>query len=116
MKNLILILLFGFEVILNSGAQTINRNSLKHAGDSLQIPRQARSGMGTYFGLGMTSFAGLVTLNCRIEMPVSPYFSLGIRPFYIANQVTDSTTSIGGRLEFIGRSPVMLNILRVYIA
>jgi hypothetical protein len=75
------------------------------------------SGTGIGFGVGMTNFAGLLTFNASFRFPILTHFAINIRPFLIPSFSSDSNTiSAGGRIEFIARSGVMFNMIRVYLA
>lgn len=62
----------------------------------------------------MTNFGGTTTINVRGYIPLSTYFAINARVFYIPNSDSTHDKSIGFRPELILRSMVVLNVVRVY--
>lgn len=97
-------------------AQNSNKVNVTDKQDSLfGAPWSMKSGVGTGIGMAITDFAGNITLNMNIRIPLSTYFALNVRPFLIPHATSDSnTTSAGGRIEFTARTKIMYNIIRAY--
>lgn len=85
--------------------------------ESSSAPAQAPSGRGVGFGLdffGASSADTDIELDVSVVIPFSSLFALRMRPtaYYSSNE--SGGWAAGGKLEAVFRSPVMLNLVRVY--
>lgn len=71
-------------------------------------------GQGAGVGLEMNSLANDVSAGITLFVPVSRVVAVGARPIITGGDGT-STLDVGTRLEVQLRSPMYLNLLRVYV-
>lgn len=73
------------------------------------------SGQGAAFGYESGSWGGSWSQGVRIRIPILEFFAIDARGMIVnTNQVGDDRWDAGARLDLIGHSPVLLNVLRLY--
>jgi hypothetical protein len=83
----------------------------------LTVPWSGPTGEGVSFGVEEGGWTGLFGSGLRIHVPIIRYFGFTLRGAWISNgsnPVGTPTGYVGGRLDLVGRSPVFLNLLRLY--
>lgn len=73
------------------------------------------SGAGVGFGYENGSWGGSWAQGVRVTVPIVPHLALGLRGLMINTpRPADDRWDLGGRLELLGRSRVLLNVMRLY--
>lgn len=72
-------------------------------------------GQGFAIGLEEGLWGGSWSQGLRITVPFSSSFAVTVRGIYLIDMVEDVlTVDAGGRLDFVGRSDVLFNVMRLY--
>lgn len=82
----------------------------------LQIPWTEPSGQGLALGYDNGAWGGEWSQGVRVLVPLGAHFGVDVRGLMVLASAgaQDAQVHLGGRLELIGRSPVLLNVLRLY--
>lgn len=73
------------------------------------------SGAGVGFGYENGSWGGSWAQGVRVTVPIVPHFALGLRGLMVNTpRPADDRWDFSGRLELLGRSHVLLNVMRLY--
>jgi len=84
---------------------------------ALTLPWTEPSGRGVSFSYENGAFGVDWEQGLKIQFPFNPFFALNIRPMLLmelSGLVPNNAISLGGRIELIGRTPVLLNLIRIY--
>ncbi len=96
----------------------------------LTVPWSGPTGKGVAFGLEEGGWSGAFGSGLRVHIPFVNFFGATVRGMFLTSPSTtnisspNSTTAptlttvlndhAGGRIDLIGRSPVFLNLVRIY--
>jgi hypothetical protein len=81
---------------------------------TLKLPWTQPSGQGLALGLDNGLWGGDWCNGIRAKIPLGRHFAVHARGLAIFAFDDTNRVDLGGRLEFIGQSPVMLNVMRLY--
>ncbi len=79
----------------------------------LTVPWSGPTGQGISIGLEEGGWAGVYGSGLRVHIPFVPFFGVTARGLF-TNGASSSNAEFGGRLDLVGRSPVFLNLVRLY--
>ncbi|MEM1022482.1 MAG: hypothetical protein AAGJ19_02305 [Myxococcota bacterium] len=87
-----------------------------HAGDAMTPEIWAQpSGQGVSLGYESGSWGGSWSQGVRIRIPILEFLAIDARGIMVhTTRVGDDRLDAGARLDLIGHSPVLLNLLRLY--
>lgn len=108
-----------------SAAAAIKGESPASKSEAALSPEQSRAlwpltwkktpGQGVAFGLEEGLWGGTWAQGLRITVPFASNFAATLRGIYLLDAVEDVlTVDAGGRLDFVGRSEVLFNVMRLY--
>jgi hypothetical protein len=85
---------------------------------ALALPWTAPSGRGLAFSYENGAFGQAWEQGLKFQIPLIERLAINIRPMVLVRFQTDldptSSVAVGGRLELIGRTQVLLNLIRIY--
>jgi hypothetical protein len=85
---------------------------------ALTLPWTEPSGRGVAFSYENGAFGQAWEQGLKIQFPVVEHLAINLRPMVLMSLETDanptSQIAVGGRLELIGRTAVLLNLIRIY--
>ena len=78
-------------------------------------PSSTPAGRGVAFGFDNGLFGRAFEQSARIRLPLADFFSVDLRGISTFGPMANDTRwELGGRLELVGRTPVYLNLVRLY--
>jgi hypothetical protein len=84
----------------------------------ITLPWTAPSGQGVGLSYDNGAYGQFWEQSLKFALPITPFFVVNIRPMLLM-QITGTgapqgSIGVGGRVELIGRTPVFLNLIRIY--
>jgi hypothetical protein len=91
-------------------------------GIQLTVPWSGPTGKGFSLGIEEGAWGGAFGSGLRAQIPLGRYFGITLRAAYIygnnpppgAALAQYPNQHLGGRIDFVGKSPVFLNLVRLY--
>jgi hypothetical protein len=87
----------------------------------LTVPWSGPTGKGFSLGIEEGAWGGAFGTGVRGQIPLGRYFGITLRAAYVFGNAPVGTTPatfptqhLGGRIDFVGKSPVFLNLVRLY--
>jgi len=89
----------------------------QEATPALQLPWTAPSGQGVALSYETGAFGVDWQQGLKLQIPFGLHFAMNLRPMVLVELhglEPSNAVAVGGRLELIGRTPVYLNLIRLY--
>ena len=83
-------------------------------GLNIALPAAHPRAQNVGIGLEEASAGANWIQGIRVDVPLGRFAALGVRAWGLLHSDDPRTTDFGGRLDFIGRGPVFLNLVRLY--